>query len=168
MSRLYFLVPETSLAEQIVSELKRHGALVEDIGVLGNSDALSDNLPDASLTESSDVETSLKQGAAVGGATGLLAGLTAATVPGGFAVGGAALLGMTLGGSAFGAWASSLIGVSVPNREVEAFQAAIKRGALLMIVNTERLGREQAKRIVSSRHPEVTYGGEEGDIKSVA
>jgi hypothetical protein len=37
-----------------------------------------------------------------------------------------------------------------------------------MIVNIEHLDREDAKRLVSDRHPEVRYGGEEGDVKSVA
>lgn len=168
MSKLYFVVPSASLAEQIVSDLKQHGAVDEDIGVLGSSEALVEDLPDADVTETSDIKPALKQGAAIGGATGLLAGLAATVVPGGFAVGGAALLGMALGGSAFGAWASSLIGISVPNREVEEFQKAIERGEVLMIVNTESVSRDRARQIVSGRHPEVVYGGQEGDVKSVA
>lgn len=167
-SKLYFIVPNVSLAEQIVGDLKQWGALDDDIGVIGRSDLLSEHLPDADVTRTSHIKPVLRQGAVVDGATGLLAGLAAATVPGGFAIGGAALLGMALGDSAFGAWASSLIGISVPNREVEEFQNAIDRGKLLMIVNTENVGRDRTRAIVSGRHPGVACGGEEGDVKLVA
>ena len=168
MSKLYFVVPDAVLAEQIVNDLIQHGADEDDLGVLGNKDSLTENLRDADVSQTSDVRPALKQGAAIGGATGLLAGLTATIVPGGFAVGGAALLGMALGGSAFGAWASSLIGISVPNREVDEFQRAIERGKLLMIVNTGNVSRDKAREIVSGRQPGVAYGGEEGDVRSVA
>ncbi|MCB1800167.1 MAG: DUF1269 domain-containing protein [Gammaproteobacteria bacterium] len=168
MSKLYFLIPNTTLAEEIVRDLRARGLVDEDISVVGNAAALRESLPEPDVSETSDIKPALKQGAAIGGATGLLAGLAATVIPGGFAVGGAALLGMTLGGSAFGAWASSLIGISVPNREVKQFQRAIKAGELLMIVNPGELPVEQVKAIVSGRHPEVGYGGMEGEVRTVA
>ena len=168
MSKLYFLVPDTSCAERIVKDLKRAGTGEEDIGVLGKDVALADALPDADVEQTTDLKPAMQQGAAIGGATGLLAGLTATLVPGGFAVGGAALLGMTLAGSAFGAWASSLIGISVPNREVEEFKCAIEDGQVLMIINTANADRARIKAIVSECHPDVVYGGEEGNIRGIA
>lgn len=168
MSKLYFLVPELPLAEAIVHELKGLGLTDEDIGIIGKQSTLPDTLPEADISETSDVKPALKQGAAIGGAAGLLAGLAAAVVPGGFAVGGAALLAMTVGGGAFGAWASSLIGISVPNREVDSFERAIEAGELLMIVDPGEIERDRIKAVVADRHPGVVYGGEEGDVKTVA
>lgn len=168
MSKLYFLAPSAKVAKQIVAELRNDGVTEDDIGVLAHSEAVERALPDAGVDDTSDVKPALKQGAAVGGATGLLAGLTAAIVPGGFAVGGAALLGVTLAGSAFGAWASSLIGISVPNREVETFQRAIEAGEVLMIVSTADIDRGRLRTVVSRVHPAVVYGGEQGAIKTVA
>jgi hypothetical protein len=160
MSKLYFLVPESSLAEQIACDLKRHGALENDIGVLGSSDSLMRRLPEPDPTEGPDPEHAVEHGAGIGASTGLLAGLPAASVPGGFAMGGAAIPGVPLGADAFGAWASSLIGVSLSSQETRAFESAIRHGALLMIVNTERVSRERARRIVSARYPDMTVGGE--------
>ena len=168
MSKLYFLIPDAARAEHIVMDLRREGVQDEDIGVLGSEATFADSLPDPDITQTSDVEPAIRQGVAVGGATGLLAGLAATIVPGGFAVGGAALLGMTLAGSAFGAWASSLIGVSVPNREVEAFQRAMEAGQLLMIVSATSISRDRVKAIVSGHHPDVVYGGEGDDVRTVA
>jgi hypothetical protein len=164
---MYFLVPDGRLAEQIVRDLGAEGVKDEDIGVLADSSALTDGLPDADITETSDVKPALKQGAVLGGATGLLAGLAATVVPGGFAVGGAALAGMALAGSAFGAWASSLIGISVPNREVARLQEAVEAGEILMIVNPVDLNRDAVKRIVSDHHPSVVYGGESDNVRKV-
>ena len=168
MSKLYFLIPDPACAEQIVGDLQREGVNDEDIGVLAKDAALVESLPEAGVTETSDIKPALKQGAAVGGATGLLAGLAATVVPGGFAVGGAALLGMTLAGSAFGAWASSLIGISVPNREVQSLHSAIDAGQLLMVVSATNIDRGRIKAIVSDRYPDVVYGGEEDRVRTIA
>lgn len=166
MSKLYFLVPDSQTAERIVKDLKEANVPEEDIGIIARDKALLEGLPKADVADKSDVKPALKQGAVVGGATGLVAGLAAAVVPGGFAIGGAALAGMALAGSAFGAWASSLIGISVPNREVEEFQKAIQAGSLLLIVGTTSIDRDATKRIVSGSYPNVTYGGEQGEVRT--
>jgi hypothetical protein len=160
MSKLYFLVPDEQTTRRIVEALKAAGVSEEDVGVIASDRADLEALPDADVSETSDVQPAITQGAAVGGATGLLAGLAATLVPGGFVVGGAALVGMVLAGGAFGAWVSGLIGVSVPNREVAAFEAAIRSGALLMIVNPGDVGRDRVRQIVADQHPEVRFGGE--------
>ncbi len=164
MSKLYFLVPDEERARKIVTELERIGVAEEDIGVVGSDNVDLEALPDADISESSDVRPAIVQGAAVGGATGLLAGLAAAVVPGGFVVGGAALAGMVLAGGAFGAWVSGLIGVSVPHREVSEFEAALKAGALLMIVHPGDVDRDEVRRVVVAQHPEVKFGGEGGGV----
>lgn len=167
MSKLYFLVPDADLAGKIVAELKAREVPEEDVGVIANDRVKMEKLPEAKLVDSSDVKPAVKQGAAVGGAAGLVAGVASAIVPGGFAVGGAALAGMVLAGGAFGAWLSGLIGVSVPNKEIGQFEAAIKAGSLLMIINTTTIDRQEVKRLVTDRHPKVIFGGEEGAVPPV-
>jgi hypothetical protein len=168
LSKLYYLVPDAKTAESIVDDLRDRGVSDEEISVLGREDQIEQDLPDPDVSETSDVKPALKQGAALGGTTGLLAGLVATVVPGGLAIGGGALLGMTLAGSAFGAWASSLIGISVPNRELDEFQRAIDAGELLMIVSSAQIDRDGLKAVVSAHHPGVRYGGEEGAISGVS
>ena len=98
----------------------------------------------------------------------MLAGLTMAVVPRGFAVGGAALAGMALADVAFGVWVSPMIGVSVPNREIEKFETAIKKGAFLMIVEVADDEREATRQIMMGRHKEVVFGGQsEGLLSAV-
>lgn len=166
MSKLYFLVPGVDMAEKIVRDLEYRGVGDADIGVLGSSKALTESMPGPDITETSDVKPALKQGAVVGGATGLLGGLAATVVPGGFAVGGAALAGMALAGSAFGAWASSLIGISVPNREVARLQSAIDAGEILLIVNPADIGRDAVKEVVTAYHPSVVYGDDTVEMRA--
>ncbi|MGB1110430.1 MAG: DUF1269 domain-containing protein [Gammaproteobacteria bacterium] len=168
MSKLYFLVPDSSTAENIVGDLKSAGIDEADIGVVAKSDAMTDALPEAGIEKTSDVKPALKDGMAVGAATGVLAGLAATVVSGGLAIGGTAYFAMVVGGSAFGAWASSLIGVSVPNREVQEFQDAIDAGRLLMIVSATTLPDEIIRSVVETHHPDVKYGGQEDAVRNVA
>lgn len=168
MSKLYFLVPEADMSARIVAALKANGVSENDIGIVANDRLTLDELPEPDLIDRSDVKSALRQGATVGGVTGLAAGLAAAAVPGGFVVGGAALAGLVLAGGAFGAWASSLIGVSVPNREITRFESEINRGSVLMIVSTINIDREEAKQLVMNHHPDVEFGGEESVLKSAA
>lgn len=166
MSKLYFLVPDEHTAANVAMDLTSEGLPEAAIGVLGREPVKSEALPKAEPSDTSDFKPAVAQGVIVGGGTGLLAGLTMAVVPGGFVVGGAALAGMALAGGAFGAWVSGMIGVSVPNREIAEFEAAIKDGALLMMVEVADDEREPIKQIVIGRHPKVVFGGQSEGLLS--
>jgi len=161
MSTLYFLIPDLETTRTVVGELRAGGVSDSAIGVVAKDTSLLEALPEPDIDEGSDVRPALVQGAAVGGATGLLAGLLAAAVPGGLVLGGAALAGLTLAGGAFGAWVSSLIGVSLPNREIAEFERALNHGSLLMIVHAEPERIEAIKQLVVDRHPQVAFGGQD-------
>lgn len=75
---------------------------------------------------------------------------------------------MAAAGGAFGAWVSGMVGVSVPNREIVEFEAAIDKGALLMMVEVDDDEREAIKQTVTGRHPKVVFGGQsEGLLSAV-
>jgi hypothetical protein len=163
-----FLLPDESTATDVVSDLKTNGVAEEALSIVARDPAAYQSLPAADLADTSDFKPAVVQGAAVGGGTGLLAGLTMAVVPRGFAVGGAALAGMALADVAFGVWVSPMIGVSVPNREIEKFETAIKKGAFLMIVEVADDEREATRQIMMGRHKEVVFGGQsEGLLSAV-
>ncbi|MGB0722791.1 MAG: DUF1269 domain-containing protein [Gammaproteobacteria bacterium] len=168
MSKLYFLAPDVKTAEDIVGALREIGLGDDDLGVIARSESMVEELPEPGIQEISDVKPAMKNGIAVGAASGVLAGLAAIVIPGGMAVGGPAIFAMVVGGGAFGAWASSLIGVSVPNREVEVFQSAIDKGQVLMIVSTTQVSEETIKGVVAMHHPEVVYGGKEHFLSDAA
>jgi hypothetical protein len=160
MSDLYLLVPNRAITHKVVEELRARGLDDEDIGVIARDDIELEDLPEADAAEKSDVKPALKRGVATGGAAGLLAGIAVNVVPGGLALGGLALAGATLAGGAFGAWASSLVGTSIPNSELETFRDAINRGEILMIVRAGKPEHEPIRDTVTKHHPEVVVGGE--------
>jgi len=168
MSKLYFLMPDERTATDVVADLTAKGVPETAIGVVAREPVSNSSVPEADASDTSDFKPAISQGIIVGGGTGLLAGLTMAVVPGGFAAGGAALAGLALAGGAFGAWVSGMIGVSVPNREIAEFETAIKDGALLMMIEVEDSEREAIKQIVTGRHPKVVFGGErEGPLSAI-
>lgn len=164
MQRLYFLVPDVKLAKQIVEELllarieerhihivaKDHHALEEE------------HLPEAGLMQESDFIPALERGIAVGGVTGLLAGIAAVTFPpAGLVLGGGAILGMSLLGAGLGAWISSMIGVSVPNTQLKKFEEALEAGQMLMLVDVPKNRIDEITKLVKSHHPEADVKGTE-------
>ena len=70
------------------------------------------------------------------------------------------LLASTLAGSAVGAWASSLIGVSIPSEELQRYEQAVEEGQLLMMIDIPRQRAEELLALIRRLHPEA-------DIKEV-
>ena len=155
MSKLYFLVPDTNLADRILSELKAKNAPEADIGVIASDHSRVEQVPETDLVDRSDFKPTIVQGTAIGVTSGLFAGLTTTAVPGG-----AVLAGRALPGSAFGSWVSGLIGISLPNRELSVLETAIKSGSVLMIVHTATVDQYKVKSIITDCYPEVIFEGE--------
>ncbi len=101
----------------------------------------------------------------MGGATGLLAAVVAFSFPpAGLVLGGDALPGIALAGSGFGAWLSTMIGVSVPNSHHRKFEEAVKQGELLMLVNVPKARVEEIEEMVKQHHNDVDIEGTEPTI----
>lgn len=162
MARLYFLVPDAKIARQVVDELLLARIEERNIHVIARAGTPLEDLPEAGLKEKSDLVKAAQKGTAIGGATGLLAGLVAVTVPpAGLVLGGGAVLATTLAGAGFGAWASSLIGVSVPNSELKRFEQAIEAGQLLILVDVPQDRVDEIATLVKGHHFEVDIAGTE-------
>ncbi|MBA3979069.1 MAG: DUF1269 domain-containing protein [Alcanivorax sp.] len=156
MRRIYFLLPDVSAAETLVRDLREHGVGDDQMHLVARDDVPLGKLPEASELDESDIGPALKRGAALGGTSGLLAGLTAMALPtGGLALGGAAVLGITLAGTGFGAWTSAMLGASVTDEEVEASEAAIRAGQILMMVDVPASDVDDYKAFVNRRHPDA-------------
>lgn len=167
MRRLYFLVPDVESAKTIVDELllarieERHLHIVaKDHHALEEA-----HLPEAGLLEESDFVPALERGLTVGGATGLLAGIAAVTFPpAGLILGGGAILATSLLGAGLGAWVSSMIGVSIPNRQLDRFHEAIEQGELLMLIDVPKDRVDEITDLVQQHHPEAHVEGTEPTI----
>lgn len=120
--RLYFLLPDVASAERTVDDLLL--ARVEDrhLHVLARRGTDLGNLREASALQKTDLIHGAEIGMMVGGVGGLLVGLfIVLTPPEGTQLQFVMVLITAAVGAVFGAWASSLIGVSVPNSRLRQF-----------------------------------------------
>lgn len=165
MRRLYFLLPDVEVARQVVRELLLNHVEERHIHLLAKRGTPLEDLPQSSVAERTDLLPAIERGAAVGGATGALAGLVAVAVPpAGLVLGGGAVLGMALAGAGFGAWASSLMGISTPNSQIAKFEEAIARGDILMMVDVPKRQVEAVEDLIRNHYPEVEIGGTDPKI----
>ncbi len=156
MKRLYFLSPSLHATSSIVEELHQYRIQDRHIHVVGNDHAglVENHLHEASVLQTSDIIPAAERGAAAGVTTGLLAGLIAVSFPpAGFVLGGGAVLGLTLFGAGFGAWASSMIGISIPNKTVEQYEAAIAAGQFLVMVDVPKADQPRVTDLIKKHHP---------------
>lgn len=168
MEKLYFLVPNADSAHHLINDFRQNGIDDERIHLVAKSDTRLDNLPEASPLVESDFVPALQRGIALGGTTGLVAGLAAvAFPPAGITLGGGAILASTLGGASFGAWASSMIGVSAPNSHLRSFEDAIGQGQILILVEVEEDQVEATQALIKRHHPEVEIKGTQDALPPV-
>jgi hypothetical protein len=163
--RVYFLLPDDDCARRIVDELLLKRVEERRIHLLARRGTPLENLPTASLAQRTDLVPALERGVAVGGATGALAGLVALAVPpAGLVIGGGAVLALAVAGAGFGAWASSMMGISTPNSQIKQFHDAIERGEILMMVDVPKNRGQEIEDLVQLHYPEAKIGGTEPTI----
>lgn len=165
MRRIYFLAPNVDSARSIVSELLLKHIEERRMHIVARTDVSLDDLPQAKLTQSTDVVHALEKGLVAGGACGAIIGLIAITFPpSGLALGGGTLLGLTAFGAAFGAWISSMIGIRLPNSHIEKYEKAIADGQLLLMVDVPTGRVEEVEEMVRQHHPEAELKGTDPQI----
>ena len=165
MKRIYFLVPDIATTKKIVDDLLLARIEERHIHVLAKRGTPLENLPEASLLQKSDFVPAVEQGLALGGSTGMLAGLVAiALPPASTVIAGGILLATTIAGASVGAWLSGMVGMSIGNRRTKEFEDAIEAGKLLVMadVSPERVGEIEEK--VTKHLPTVEIEGTEPNI----
>jgi hypothetical protein len=165
MRRIYFLVPDLNTASTVTNELLLSRIEERHIHVIAREGAELGNLPKASLLQTSDVIPAVERGLAVGGVTGILAGVAAVSFPpAGVVLGGGAILATALVGSGIGAWLSSMIGVDVMNTQIKQFEEAVNKGGILFLVDVPKERVEQIETMVKMHHPDADIEGTEPHI----
>ena len=105
MKRIYFLVPDIATTRKIVDDLLLQRVEERHIHVIAKRGRPLEDLPEANLLQKSDFIPAVEQGVALGGSTGLLAGLVAVALPpASVVIAGGVLLATTLAGAGVGAW----------------------------------------------------------------
>jgi hypothetical protein len=163
--RLYFLLPDLPSARKTMDDLLLARIDEGHIHFIGPQDADMSGLHPANVLQSSDLIPAAQHGLVIGGGIGILAGLAAAMYPivGDTPQWGAVAVLAILGG-AFGAWASSMIGVSIPSSRLKRFEAATRRGEFLVMVDVPRSRIAEIEELLRAAHPEAHFEGVEPDI----
>lgn len=162
MKRLYVLVPTVKNATDIVGELHNMGITENDLHVLiKNENSLTlTSIPKVGILHTTDVLHALSRGALVGAIAGFTVSLIAINFPpGDLELGGGVVIGLTIFGTLFGAWVSSLIGISIPNPAVEKFNKAVEAGGILMLVDIPNSQQDDIMIFMKTKHPESTVHG---------
>ncbi len=136
MKRIHLLLPNVNVTKSVVHDLLLAHIDWSHIHIIANPEVSLEDLPEADIAHRSDLVAAISRGTAVGGLSGMLAGLVAVAFPPlGLTLAGGAILAMTLGGAGVGAWTAVMIGVSLPNSRLEQFESAINSGELLMMID---------------------------------
>ncbi|MBN9093294.1 MAG: DUF1269 domain-containing protein, partial [Pandoraea pnomenusa] len=67
-------------------------------------------------------------------------------------------------GALFGAWVSSMIGVSVPNSRLKTFREPLERGMILLMVDVRDSRVDEIRDMLKAHHPEAHMEGVEAAI----
>lgn len=136
MRRIYFLVPDIATTKKIVQDLLLEKIEEKHIHVIAKRGTPLEDLPEANLLQKTDFIPAVEQGVALGGATGLLAGLVAVALPpASTVIAGGVLLATTLVGAGVGSWFGGMVGMSIGNRRIKEYEDAIEAGKLLVLVD---------------------------------
>jgi hypothetical protein len=157
-TRLYFLVPDENAAKKVTDAIRARDIHDENIHAIARHDKypLDGDIPEAGLAERTDVANAARRGATIGGTAGVFAGLAAATfAPLGLVAAGGAIAGLGVAGAAAGTWTSTMIGVSVPNSDIQAFHDAIEEGQILMLADVDESRTDAVKHGILSAHSEA-------------
>jgi hypothetical protein len=163
--RLYFLLPDLTSANLTADDLLL--ARVEDCHMhfLARRGTPLGILREATFMQKGDAVHGAELGLAIGGVGGFLLGVyMVLTPPEGVTLQLVTVLLSTLIGAVFGAWAASLVAMSVPNTRLKAFQAEIEAGKILLMVDVPLSRVDEIQGLVSRRHPEATAHGIEPQL----
>ncbi|MGZ8191749.1 MAG: DUF1269 domain-containing protein [Methylococcaceae bacterium] len=158
MRRIYFLVPNITITQKIVDELRSEGIEDRHIHILAKRDTPLEDMPEAGLTIKTDFVPALERGVALGGTTGLLAGLVGLRFAG-FAIAGGPVLGLIMAGATIGSLMGGLSGMNSGNSRLKKFEQAIEEGELLVLLDIPKDRIETITQLITKHHPEAVFEG---------
>lgn len=161
--RLYFLLLDVASARRVMNDLLLARITERHIHFVAREGADLTGLHEANLLQTSDIVHATQNGLVIGGGAGIIAGVVAALFP---VIGEGPQWGMigitTVLGALFGAWASSMIGSSVPNSRLKPFKKAVEEeGQILLMVDVPRSRVSEIRALLQKTHPEGHFSGEE-------
>jgi hypothetical protein len=164
--RIYWLLPDVESAQRTMDDLLMAFVDVRHMHFVGREDTDMKQLHVANVLQTSDfvrsAQVGLILGAAIGGAVGLLVAVFYPLVGDApqWGVAGA----LAVAGALFGAWTSSMIGMSTPSKRLQRFAAEIEKGKILLMVDVNMWRVDEIEARLAKLHPEAQLEGTEPDI----
>jgi hypothetical protein len=163
--RIYSVLPDVSTARAVHNELLLSRVEESQMHFLANDNVDLADLPRANLLQTSDVIHGLQIGLIYGGVTGMFAGTLAMPVLGlTLQTGAVIILALALAGTIVGAWSSSMVAISMPNRQLKQFESAIKKGRILLLLDVSKDRVVELTKAIESHYPQVDVLGVEPTI----
>jgi hypothetical protein len=143
-SRCVYLTQDMHAANAAVQAARRAGIANDDLSLVARGDIELENIPEHMTEDHHDFSPGAVRGVAMGGGTGLLLGLIGVVVPPlGITLAGAAAI--AVAGAAMGAWTGALVGLDVPDAVSRTFEAEIKAGHILLVVDASEVDHDAAR-----------------------
>ena len=164
--RIYWLLPDLASANRTMNDLLLARIGEQHMHFVGREDADMTGLHAANVLQTSDVVRAAQSGLVIGGVAGAVLGVLVGlffplfgTTPewGMVAV-------LSILGAVFGAWASSMIGISTPSNRLKRFEPALQQGQILLMVDVPRSRVDEIESRLQSLHPEARLEGVEPNI----
>jgi hypothetical protein len=164
--RIYWLLPDLASARRTMDDLLLARVSESHIHFVAREGIDMSGLHEANVLQTSDVIRAAQAGLVIGGAVGAVLGVVAALFfP---IVGDSPQWGMAAAlailGAGFGAWASSMIGVSTPSNRLKRFEPSIEQGQILLMVDVPRSRVDEFEARLRALHPEAHLEGVEPNI----
>jgi hypothetical protein len=164
--RIYWLLPDLASARRTMDDLLLARISEPHIHFVAREGTDMSGLHAANVLQSSDVIRAAQAGLVIGGAVGAVLGVLVALF---FPIFGTApewgmVAVLSIIGAGFGAWASSMIGVSTPNNRLKRFESAIEQGQILLMVDVPHSRVEEIEARLQALHPEAHLEGVEPNI----
>jgi hypothetical protein len=164
--RIYWLLPDLSSARRTMDDLLLARIPEPRIHFVAREGVDLTGLHPANILQTSDVIRAAEAGLVIGGAAGALIGAGVAVffpIVGDSPQWGLVAV-LAIVGALFGAWASSMIGISTPSKRLERFSPAIEKGQILLMVDVPRSRVHEIEERLQKLHPEAHLEGVEPDI----
>ncbi len=164
--RIYWLIPDLESARRTMDDLLLARIAEPHIHFVARDGVDMSGLHPANVLQTSDVVRSAQAGLVIGGAAGAVLGVVVALF---FPIISAApdwgmVAVLAILGAGFGAWSSSMIGISAPNNRLARFEPAIEQGQILLMVDAPHSRVEEIEARLQALHPEAHLEGVEPNI----
>ena len=164
--RIYWLLPDLVSARRTMDDLLLARISEPHIHFVAREDVDMFGLHAANVLQSSDLVRAAQAGLVIGGAVGAVLGVIVALF---FPIfGNAPEWGMVavlaIVGAGFGAWSSSMIGISTPSSRLKRFGPAIEQGQILLMVDVPHSRVDDIESRLQALHPEAHLEGVEPNI----